>query len=299
VEADAESVVMLYDSVTITGTWADHTFALSDGATFSPAEERVAELNRVGRDPREPVGVGTVISTREWTVEVLEVVTGAEVADISSLPVQRLAQNYRVNGYDACFETWVALRVEVANNGGDGLTRTLSPTAFQLAEANGTAVLDVRQLTAPDPDIAGEYAAGGSRTGWIAYELPSFCGAGEINLLYDANLIRFQPFITSEDVRYLTWDEGFVPAADTPTPIPFDPENALVEGDTATTNEFGVRLRDAPTVDGEIIVELDRDVDVEITGEWTEADGYAWYPVRVVETDEEGWIVQDFLDPSE
>lgn len=298
VEADASSIVLLYDSTILTGTWADHVFALTDGATFDPSQERAADLNRDGRDPENPVGPGGLVATPEWTVEILEVVTGPAVADISSLPVQRLAQNYIANGYEACFETWVALRLEVANNGGDGLTRFLSPTAFQLAEANGDVVLDVRMLTAPDPDISGEYAAGASRSGWIAYELPSLCDVGEVNLLYEANLIRFQPFTTSEDVRFLTWDENFVVAEDTPTPEPFDPDTALAEGDRAVTNEFGVRLRDEPSTDGEIIVELDRDVVVEITGDWQEADGYVWYPVEVVDTGEEGWIVQDFLDPS-
>jgi hypothetical protein len=299
VEAESSNVVLLYDSVTLTGTWADHAFALTDGAAFDPSQERVAELNRDGRDPSAPVGVGQQISTPEWTVEILEVVTGQAVVDISSLPVQRLAQNYIANGYEACFETWVAIRVDVANNGGDGLTRFLSPTAFQLAESNGDAVLDVRQLTAPEPDISGEYAAGGSRTGWIAYELPSGCDVGVVNLFYEANLIRFQPFTTSEDVRFLTWESDFTPAEPTAEPEPFDPDSALAAGDSAVTNEMGVRLRDEPSTEGEILEELDEGVVVEITGEFTEGDGYVWYPVRVDETDEEGWIVQDFLDPAD
>ena len=296
--ADASNLVLLYDSTTITGEWADHAFAIADGATFDPSQVRATELDRDGRDPEAPVGIGRVIATREWTVQIAEVVTGAAVNDISPEETQRLGQSYYSGGgqYISCLDTWVAVRIEVANNGGDGITRFLSPTAFQLADSDGSALLDIRMLTPPSPDVSGEYAAGATRSGWISFELPSNCGPDGANLLYDANVLRFQPFATSEDVRYLTWsDTGESGPEPTATAKSFDPDQAIAEGATAVTTDDGVRMRDQPSVDGEIVAELDAGVEVEITGPPEEGGGYTWYPVRIPETDDEGWIVQDFL----
>lgn len=297
-DADADNLVLLYDSVTITGTWADHAFAITAGASRATPGERILEVDQDGQDPGNPIGIGRVASTEEWTVQIASVVEGAAVIDISPVETQRLGQSYRSGDgtYASCLDTWVAVQIEVANNGDDGMSRFLSPTAFTLAEADGSAVVDVRTLTPPAPDLSGEYAAGATRTGWVAFELPSLCDASGSNLTYDANLLRFQPFATSDDVRYLTWVGGQGPEpADTPTPQPFDPEAALPEGSTAVTTDEGVRMREEPSVDGEVIDELDAGVELEITGPPEEGDGFYWYPVRNPETDDEGWIVQDFL----
>jgi len=59
--------------------------------------------------------------------------------------------------------------------------------------------------------------------------------------------------------------------------------------------EDGVRMRDAPSVDGEIVDELQAGAEVEITGPPEDGDGYTWYPVRIPDSEDEGWIVQDFV----
>ena len=297
-EADAENLVLIYDSTTITGSWADHIFAISDGATFSPSTTRAAEIDKDGQSPDKPVGVGRVIATSEWRIKIVDVVQGAAVIDIAPEETKRLGQSYNSGDgtYASCLDTWIAIQVEATNNGDDGLTRFLSPTAFQLADTDGSALNDIRTLSPPAPDLSGEYAAGASRTGWISFELPSNCGPGGANISYDADLLRFQPFATSEDVRYLTWTGGDGPEpADTPTPKPFDSSTALAEGSTAVTTDDGVRMRSDPSVDGEIVDELDKGTEVEITGPPEEGDGFTWYPVRNPENDDEGWIVQDFL----
>lgn len=297
-EADADNLVLLYDSTTITGTWADHAFAISDGATLSRGGERAAELDKDGREPGAAVGIGRVISTSEWVIKIVDVVTGAAVIDISPEETQRLGQSYRSGDgtYASCLDTWVAVQIEATNNGDDGVTRYLSPTAFQLADSDGEALLDVRTLTPPEPDLSGEYAAGAKRSGWLAFELPSNCGKDGANILYDADLLRFQPFATSSDVRYLTWTGGTGPEPEpTATAKSFNPDEAIAEGTVATVTEDGVRMRDQPSISGEIVDELESGAEIEITGPAEEGDGYYWYPVRVPESDDEGWIVQDFV----
>jgi len=56
-----------------------------------------------------------------------------------------------------------------------------------------------------------------------------------------------------------------------------------------------VNLRSDPSTDGDIVVELKSGAEVEVTGDPVSASGYIWYPVRVTETDDEGWAAIDFL----
>jgi hypothetical protein len=297
VEADAAGIILLYDSTLISGKWADHAFAVTDGAALPGSQERAAETDRSGRDPDSPAGIGQVVATDEWTVEIVDVVEGAAVNDISPAETQRLARSYNSgDGSNAsCLDTWVAIQIDATNNGGDGRSRFLSPTAFQLAGSEGEPMLDIRLLTPPAPDLSGEIAAGASRTGWISFELPSLCGADGPNLLYNTNLLRFQPFGTSEDARYLTWGESAVEVEPTATARPFDPNEIIPEGSTVVTTDEGVRMREEPSVEAGIVAEWPAGTEVEITGPPEEGDGFTWYPVREPESDDEGWIVQDFL----
>ena len=296
-ESDATDLVLQYDSTTLSGTWADHTFAISDSAGFQPSRERAADRDRDGRDPGNPVGPDRVIATADWTIKIVDVVTGAAVNDISPEATQRLAQSYVSGGgeYAICLDAWVAIQIEATNNGDDGLTRYMSATAFQLADIDGSAVLNVRSLTAPDPDLSGDYAAGATRTGWIAFEKPSLCKGDELNLQYDADLLRFQPFRTTEDVRYLTWDgEG---VHEEPTEAVLNPDEIYPVGTTlVVSRDATVNLRTSASTNADIRAELDEGTEVEVTGEPTSAGGYVWYPVQVVETGDEGWIAQDFVE---
>ena len=92
--ANDSDLILLYDSTSITGTWADHAFAISDGAEFNPSEERAQERDRDGRDPAKPVGIGRVIATSEWSIKIVDVVQGAAVNDMSPDETQRLGQSY-------------------------------------------------------------------------------------------------------------------------------------------------------------------------------------------------------------
>jgi Bacterial SH3 domain len=295
VESDTSSVVIFYDSATITGTWADHAFAATDGASWEPKTDHVNEPNNAGSDPGSPAGPDEAVSTVEWTVEIVDVVTGSDVNDISPETTQRLGNNYLAGGtYAICLETWVAVQIQVTNNAADGLTRTLPQTSFLLANADGTEVPDVRMLSAPLPEVGAEYAAGATRAGWISFELPSLCQGDEVNLQYFDNLLRFQPFTNSADPRYLTW--GGATAAPEPTEASVDPDNIYANGTTlVVAPDSTVNLRTDPSTSADVITELATGTEVEVTGDPQSADGYIWYPVRVSETGDEGWAVADFL----
>ena len=296
VESDATSIVLTYDSTTISGSWADHSFAVTDGATLDPATDHVSDPDKDGRDVSEPVGPGRVISTDEWTIKMIDVVTGPDVLDIVPDGTQRLGQNYQNGETNAiCLYTWVAIEFHITNNAADGQTRSFSQTAFTLSDTDGNTVPDVRMLSAPIPEVSGDYMAGASRDGWIAFELPSACENGEINLQYTDDLLRFQSFAASSDIRYLSWGDGET-AAPEPTDAAIDPDNVFASGtQLVVADDSTVNLRSDPSTSGDVVAQLDPGTGLTVTGDPQSADGYVWYPVTVTDTGEEGWAVADYL----
>ena len=70
-----------------------------------------------------------------------------------------------------------------------------------LVNDDGNAVSDVITLTAPYPDASGAYYPGASREGWVALEIPDTYVASGLSL------IRFLPYRSDEDARFLTYAE--------------------------------------------------------------------------------------------
>ena len=288
--AGDDGIVLLYDSATISGTWADASFAVSPGATVKAEEGRADRSNKTGRDG-DAVGVDEVVATGEWAISLQEVVLGPAVYDISPPGVQRLADSYRAGGYEACLQTWVALRFRVANNGGDGVARFLSPTAFRLVDGDGRPIDDVRTLSAPLPEASGAYLPGAERSGWVSFELPSTCGGDDVGLLTDSTIVRFLPFSESRDARFIDWSGGASAATDEERGVA-----TLAEGDRALVAEEGVNLRDAPSTGGEVVAVMALGEVVVVTGLAEEADGVTWYPVEVEETGETGYVSGSYLE---
>ena len=288
-----EGIVLRYDSASISGTWADASFAITEGASLPEADGRAEKTNKSGRSG-DAVGIDVVVATGEWAVSLQEVVVGPGVYDISPEGTQRLADSYRSGGYEICLETWVALRFRVANNGDDGRARFLSPTAFQLADEEGRPIEDVRWLSAPEPEAAGEYLPGAERSGWVSFEVPSTCGGDTIGLLTDSTVVRFLPFTDSRDARYFDFSGGGSTPADEPREVA-----ELAEGDRATIAEDVVNLREGPSTDTEIVAELEFGTIVTVTGPAEEADGVTWYPVEVEATGDSGYVSGAFLEAAE
>ena len=71
------------------------------------------------------------------------------------------------------------------------------------------------------------------------------------------------------------------------------------KGTIVVTTDDGVRLRPDPSINAEPIDAYDKGTQFEITGAPKEADGYTWYPVKLVGSDQNitGWIGSEFIKP--
>ena len=187
---DERGLLLVFDSLTLPGNWADRVLALEEGAAI-PALSVPAAPNDAGTDPGAPAGLDTPIITEDWEIELLEVVRGAAVFDLVDYRTGALGPE------DAANETpWLALRLRVTNVHPGAEAAFLPPNAFTLADETGASILDVTTLTPPRPDASGAYYPGASREGWVAFEIPG-----------DAPFtVRFLPYATDPDPRYLTYE---------------------------------------------------------------------------------------------
>lgn len=196
--ADETGLVLIFDSLNLTGNWADEAFALTDGVTV-PSPPGDAEANDAGVDPASPVGVGTVVLTDEWQVELLEVVTGDPVYALyppSDYRTTALGEAAAWDPNDADADGavgWLAIRVRVTSVATVVDEAALPATAFMLAGDAGDPIPNTLFLTPPKPDASGPYLPGVAREGWVAFELP---GA------YAYTSVRFLPYRTGDDPRY-------------------------------------------------------------------------------------------------
>lgn len=197
-------LVLIFDSLSLSGNWADQAFALSDGASLA---ERVPDAapNDIGVDPASPAGVGAEVITDAWQIELLEVVIGDPVyalyppSDYRTTALGEAAA-WDPNDVDADGAVgWLAIRVQVSSLATGLAEVELPATAFMLAGEDGGAIPNTLYLTPPRPDASGPYIPGVAREGWVAFELP---GA------YAYTGVRFLPYRTDGDARYFTADAG-------------------------------------------------------------------------------------------
>jgi len=198
--ADAAAPLLLFDSVSISGNWADRVFALTNGEPAGPVAADPLPVNDAGTDVAAPAGAGETVVTGAWSVEVVEVVTGAAVYDLYP------ASDYRTTalGIAAAWDPgdadgdgavgWLAIRVRVTSlEVGEAIVH-LPATAMVLAGADGEPIANTIVLTPPSPDASGSYVPGVAREGWVAFELPASTGVAAV---------RFLPYLTGDDPRYL------------------------------------------------------------------------------------------------
>jgi len=199
---DGVDSLLLFDSLSISGNWADRTFALAEGDVTGPAAAPIA-ANDTGADPAVPAGVSEAVVTGSWAVEVLEVVSGDTVYSLYP------ASDYRTTALGAAAASdpgdadgdgavgWLAIRVRVTNLETGEATVHLPATAMVLSDAGGEPIANTIVLTPPSPDASGPYVPGVAREGWVAFELPSSAEVAGV---------RFLPFLTGDDPRYLAVD---------------------------------------------------------------------------------------------
>lgn len=193
--ADETELLLLFDSLSIPGAWADRVFALEEGAALPAPDAVSAEPNDAGVDAAAPAGPGTAVVTADWRVELLEVASGAEVFALVDYRTGALGPD-DATGNDADGSAWVALRLRITNVHGGDAPAFLPPNAFALVDEAGAPLPDLLTLTPPDPDAAGAYYPGASRDGWVAFD---------VSVAYAANTVRFLPYATDRDPRYLTY----------------------------------------------------------------------------------------------
>ncbi len=192
--ADEENLLLIYDSLALSGTWADGVFALEEGAAIPDLAAPVDAPNDAGVEVGAPATMNEPVVTADWSVEILEVVEGAAVFDLVDFRTGALGAD-QANDIDP----WLALRVKVTNVRTGGGAAFFPPNAFGLADEAGASVPDVLTLTPPFPDISGTYYPGASREGWVTFELPEAYAASGLTL------VRFLPYRTDPDPRFLSW----------------------------------------------------------------------------------------------
>ena len=191
---DETNLLLVFDSLSLEGTWSDVTMMLLAGATIADAGTPSARVNDAGRDPAQPARLNEPVVAGDWDVELVAVVFGAEVFDLVDYRTGALGAE------DASNDTpWLALRFRVTNTGTGGAAAHFPANAFRLADATGALLPDAVTLTPPVPDASGDYYPGASREGWVAFELPS----------YDPHLIILDPYGTmlpEPDPRYISYE---------------------------------------------------------------------------------------------
>lgn len=193
VPVDEGSLILLFDSVELGGVWADRALALQEGATIPDAPKRFAARNSAGSKPDRALGIGEAAVTDQWSVELLDVVSGAPAFDLVDYRTGALGVEDAA-GSDGSI--WVALRFQIQNVQPGGTAAHFPANAFALADEAGNPVLDIATLTPPRPDAAGDYYPGAAREGWVMFDVP---------VDYAAGLVRFLPYAhtaTTHDPRY-------------------------------------------------------------------------------------------------
>jgi hypothetical protein len=182
VPLEESSLLLLFDSLELGGVWADRVLALQDGARVPDRAERSAAPNGEGTSIGAALGFGGVAITDQWSVELLDVVSGSPAFDLVDYRAGALGIGDAV-GDDG--SVWVALRFRIQNAQTGGELDWFPSNAFTLVDYAGEPLLDVVTLTPPRPDAAGGYYPGAAREGWVMFDVP----AG-----YTTAAVRFLPF---------------------------------------------------------------------------------------------------------
>ncbi len=190
------SLLLIFDSLEIGGSWADRILAIQDGARIPDLAQRPAAPNDAGADFTTPLGIGEPAVTDQWSVELLDVVTDAAAFDLVDYRTGALGTG-DATGVDG--SVWIALRFRIQNATAGAELAYFPANAFVLVDDAGNPLLDIATLTPPRPDAAGGYYPGAVRDGWVMFDVP---------VDYATATVRFLPFAhtaTSLDPRFFSY----------------------------------------------------------------------------------------------
>ena len=195
VPVEETSLLLLFDSLELGGSWADRVLAIEDGAQIPDVAQRAA-VNAAGNAFGTALGIGEAAVTDRWSVELLDVVSGAPAFDLVDYRTGALGAG-DATGTDG--SVWIALRFQIQNVQSGGDLAYFPANAFVLVDDAGNPLLDIATLTPPRPDAAGGYFPGAMRDGWVMFDVP---------MDYTTATVRFLPFAhtaTSLDPRFFTF----------------------------------------------------------------------------------------------
>jgi len=195
VPASEGSLLLIFDSLELGGSWADRVLSLQEGAAIADLAQPAAALNDAGVDSIASLGPGSTAITEQWSVELMNVVSGGDAFNLVDYRSGALGVG-DANGEDGSL--WVALQFRIQNVAAGGQAAYFPANAFTLVDEAGTPLTDVMTLTPPFPDAAGDYYPGAIREGWVMFDVP---------LEYTASTVRFLPFAHTAptlDPRYFS-----------------------------------------------------------------------------------------------
>ncbi len=193
---EESSLLLIFDSLEIGGSWADRVLAIQDGARIPDLSQRPAAPNDAGTDVTTALSIGEAAVTDQWSVELLDVVTDATAFDLVDYRAGALGVG-DATGADG--SVWIALRFRIQSVMAGGELASFPANAFVLVDDAGNPLLDVATLTPPWPDAAGDYYPGAVRDGWVMFDVP---------VDYATATVRFLPFAhtaASLDPRYFSY----------------------------------------------------------------------------------------------
>ena len=116
--AGESNLMLIYDSTSLDGTWADAMIALTPGATIADRDGRGEKTNAIGREVGAPAKMNERVVTREWAFTVEDVLEGQDVYNLFP------PEDYRTTALGdtdtAGLPYWVAIKVTITNNRGGG-----------------------------------------------------------------------------------------------------------------------------------------------------------------------------------
>jgi hypothetical protein len=196
IPTEENSLLLIFDSLELGGSWADRVMALQDGAQIPDLSERTAAPNDAGTDFTTALGIGEAAVTDQWSVELLDVVSSEAAFGLVDYRTGALGAG-DATGEDGSI--WIALQFRIQNVAAGGELAYFPANAFVLVDDTGNPLLDVATLTPPRPDAAGGYYPGAQRDGWVMFDVP---------LDYTTATVRFLPFahtLTSLDPRFFSF----------------------------------------------------------------------------------------------
>jgi hypothetical protein len=193
---EENSLLLIFDSLELGGSWADRVMAIQDGAQIPDLSERTAAPNDAGTDFTTALGIGEAAVTDQWSVGLLDVVSSEAAFGLVAYRTGALGAG-DATGEDGSI--WIALQFRIQNVAAGGELAYFPANAFVLVDDTGNPLLDVATLTPPRPDAAGGYYPGAQRDSWVMFDVP---------LDYTTATVRFLPFahtLTSLDPRFFSF----------------------------------------------------------------------------------------------